>query len=170
MAESSRRGRAVALFGSLTTSSSQVVHHSSEIRCGSSRENRQGTGCRSANPYGTTPDRARMTADVMLSRQLWRWYIVVFIANELDLVFTYFGLGQGFLHEANPLLRPHIYTLWPIAIKILALAGLALGIAAAVNAGFARKRRVLRVLHGVAAIYCFVLILHLFTILRAIGG
>jgi hypothetical protein len=119
---------------------------------------------------GTTPDQPRMSPDVLLSKQLWRWYIVVFIANELDLVFTYFGLGQGFLQEVNPLLRPHIYTLWPITIKVLALAGLALGIAAAVNASFARKRRVLRVLHGVAAIYCIVLILHLVTILRAVGG
>jgi len=119
---------------------------------------------------GSTPDQTRMSPDAFLSRQLWRWYIIVFIANELDLVFTYFGLGQGFLQEVNPLLRPHIYTWWPITIKVVALAGLALGIAAAVHASFARKRRVLKVLHGVAAVYCLVLILHLVTILRAIGG
>src|SRR3546814_20385485 len=37
---------------------------------------------------GSTPDQTRMSPDAFLSRQLWRWYLNVFIANELDLVFT----------------------------------------------------------------------------------
>lgn len=109
-----------------------------------------------------------MSPDTILNRQLWRWYVVLFIANELDLLYTYFGLGQGFFHEANPLLRPHLYTWWPITIKAVALAGLALGIAAAVRAAFHRRRRVLTVLRAVTAIYGIVLILHLVTLIRAI--
>lgn len=108
-----------------------------------------------------------MSPEAILNRQLWRWYVVLFIANELDLLYTYFGLGQGFFHEANPLLRPYLYTWWPIALKAIALAGLALGIAAGMRAGLRRQRRVLRVLRGVVAIYGIVLILHLVTLFRA---
>lgn len=110
-----------------------------------------------------------MSPEALLSRQLWRWYALLFIANELDLLYTYFGLGHGFFQEANPLLRPHLYTWWPIAIKALALGGLALGIAVAVRAGLHRMRRVLRVVRAATAIYAVVLILHLVVLLRALG-
>lgn len=105
----------------------------------------------------------------LLSRQLWRWYILLFIANELDLVYTYFGLGQGFFQEGNPVIRPHLYTWWPITMKAVALAGLALGIAVVLRAGLRRQQRALKAIRMATAVYAAVLVLHLVTLLRSLG-
>lgn len=96
-----------------------------------------------------------------LPRKLWRSYILLFIANELDLVYTYFGLGQGGFLEGNPWLGPHLFTLYPIVIKALALAALALGVVAVLQVGIARQRRVLLALQTATAVYACVLVLHL---------
>lgn len=110
-----------------------------------------------------------MSAEPLLSRRLWRSYILLFIANELDLVYTYFGLGHGFFQEANPIVRPYLYTWWPIAMKIAALAGLALAIVAVVQAGRNTQQRMLGVMQLITAVYAIVLVMHLVTLLRAFG-
>src|SRR5437879_12950047 len=78
-----------------------------------------------------------------LSRELWRWYILLLIANELDLAYTYVGLSRGAFLEGNPWLGPLLLTWWPIAIKVICLAGLALGLLVILEAGLPRQPRVL---------------------------
>lgn len=97
----------------------------------------------------------------LLSRELWRWYIMLFIANELDLVYTYFGLNNGGFHEANPFLAPHLYSWWPIILKIVPLAGLALGVYVAIRSSQRRQMRVLSFLRIATAIYVVILVMHL---------
>lgn len=99
------------------------------------------------------------------SRELWRWYILLLIANELDLVFTYFGLSQGTFMEANPLVRPHLYTWWPLLMKLAPLAGLALGVYAVLGHGHHLQRRVLGALRLATAIYTIVLVMHVLHVL-----
>src|SRR5205809_7853177 len=96
-----------------------------------------------------------------LSRELWRWYILLLIANELDLAYTYVGLSRGAFLEGNPWLGPLLLTWWPIAIKVICLAGLALRTLVILEAGFPPPRRVLRALHGATAVYTALLILPL---------
>lgn len=103
-----------------------------------------------------------------MNRELWRWYILLFIANELDLVYTYFGLSRGVFQEANPLLRPHLFTLWPIMLKVVGLAGLALGIVAALQAGVKYQQRLLRVLRATTTVYVAILVMHLVYLLETI--
>lgn len=101
----------------------------------------------------------------LLNRELWRWYILLVIANELDLVYTYFGLSHGRFLEANPIIRPHLYTWWPIAMKAAGLAGLALAVALVLQMSLPRQRRVLEVLRLVTAVYVVVLVMHVVNML-----
>lgn len=96
----------------------------------------------------------------MDERRLWRTYIFLVVANQLDVIYTYRGLALGLFQEGNPLLQAQVYTWWPIALKILALAALGVGIAAAVRAGWGQQRRLLFALQAVTAVYAAILILH----------
>ena len=109
-----------------------------------------------------------MQAKDLLSQELWRWYILLVIANELDLIFTYFGLSRGMFLEANPLVAPHLYTWWPVAMKIFPLAGLALGIFAAVRTGHHRLRHALGAIRLTTAIYTVIIVLHLLNFVTAV--
>ncbi len=106
----------------------------------------------------------------VLARELWRSYIVLLIANELDLVYTYFGLSRGAFLEWNPWLRPHLLTWWPIGVKVGCLAALAVGIIAIVRAGSSRQQRVLRALRVATAVYATVLVLHVVNLLTSLSG
>lgn len=97
----------------------------------------------------------------LLGQQLWFWYTLLVIANSLDLIFTYFGVSRGIILEANPLVAPHLFTLWPMAMKIFPLAGLALGIYAAVRTGHRRLPYALRAIRLTTAIYTIIIVLHL---------
>ena len=103
-----------------------------------------------------------------LSRELWRWYILLLIANELDLAYTYVGLSRGAFLEGNPWLGPLLLTWWPIIVKVICLAGLALGILVILEAGLPRQRRVLRALRMATAVYTAVLILHIVNLLTSL--
>ncbi len=104
-----------------------------------------------------------------LPRKLWRSYIVLLIANELDLVYTYFGLSQGSFLEGNPWLKPHLLTWYPMTIKALALTALALGIVAVLRVGIPRQRRALLALQTATAVYAGVLVLHLINLLDSLS-
>src|SRR5439155_2367228 len=95
-------------------------------------------------------------------------YILLLIANELDLAYTYVGLSRGAFLEGNPWLGPLLLTWWPIAIKVICLAGLALGILVILEAGLPRQRRVLRALRVATAVYTAVLILHIVNLLTSL--
>ncbi|HEU4798967.1 MAG TPA: DUF5658 family protein [bacterium] len=109
-----------------------------------------------------------MQAKDLLSQELWRWYILLVIANELDLIFTYFGLSRGMFLEANPLVAPHLYTWWPVAMKLFPLAGLALGIFAAVRTGHHRLPHALGAIRLTTAIYTVILVLHLLNFVTSV--
>lgn len=104
----------------------------------------------------------------VFSRELWRWFLLLVIANELDLAYTYVGLSRGVFQEANPILRPHLYTWWPIALKVIALTGLALGIAAVVRHGFRRQQMVLEAVRITTAVYLVILVIHVVYLLTSI--
>ncbi len=104
----------------------------------------------------------------LLNRQLWRWYLLLVIANELDLVYTYFGLGRGFFIEANPLAQPYLLTWWPIAQKVIPLVGLGIAIAAVLRSTNYRQERVLTVLQAVTAVYAVLAFMHVVNLLAAI--
>jgi len=99
-------------------------------------------------------------------RELWRWYVVLLIANELDLLFTYLGLSRGTFLEANPLIRPYLYTWWPFVMKLAPLAGLALAIIVVMRSHRQLHWRTLGALRLAAAIYAVILLLHVLTMLR----
>jgi hypothetical protein len=109
-----------------------------------------------------------MQAKTLLHRELWRWYILLLVANELDLVFTYLGLSRGTFLEANPLVAPHLYTLWPLAMKLTALGGLALGIFAAVRANHRRLGYVLEAVRFATAVYAVILVAHVLNMLTSV--
>jgi hypothetical protein len=102
-----------------------------------------------------------------LSRQLWRWYLLLVIANELDLVYTYFGLARGFFIEANPLALPHLLTLWPIVQKVTPLLGLGIAIVAVLGSTLRRQQAVLTVLQAVTAVYAVLAFMHVVNLLQA---
>src|SRR5438093_13041809 len=102
-----------------------------------------------------------------LTRELWRWYILLLIANELDLAYTYVGLSRGAFLEGNPWLGPLLLTWWPIRVKVICLAGLALGILVSLEAGLPRQRRVLRARRMATAVCTARLILHSVTLVAA---
>jgi len=106
----------------------------------------------------------------MLSRELWRWYILLLIANELDLAYTYFGLSRGAFLEGNPWMEPYLLTWWPIGVKVVCLAALAVGIVAALSAGLVRQQRVLRALRVATGVYAAVLVLHVVNLVVSLSG
>lgn len=108
-----------------------------------------------------------MQTRTLPNRTLWRWYILLFIANYLDLAFTYMGLSRGNFFEANPLVRPHLYTWWPILMKLAPLAGLALGVYAVLSHAQHLQFRVLGALRLATAIYTLVLALHVLHVLSS---
>jgi len=110
-----------------------------------------------------------ISSERALSRELWRSYVLLFIANELDLVYTYFGLSRGVFLEGNPWLRPLLLTWWPIAIKVILLAALAFGIIVILEAGLPRQRRVLRALRMAITVYAGVLVLHVVNLLTSLS-
>ncbi len=110
-----------------------------------------------------------MTDGRVLSRELWRWYILLLIANELDLAYTYFGLSRGAFLEGNPWMEPYLLTWWPIGVKAVCLAGLAVGIIAVLSAGLVRQQRVLRALRAATAVYAAVLVLHVVNLLASLS-
>lgn len=111
-----------------------------------------------------------MNTGNVLKWELWRWYILLFIANELDLVYTYFGLSQGAFLEGNPWLRPLLFTWWPIILKAVSLGGLAVAVVAVLQqTGLARQQRVLRLLRAVTVVYVAVLALHLVNLLASLS-
>ncbi len=94
---------------------------------------------------------------------VWRLYSLLVIANLLDLVFTYFGLGRGFFQEANPIAQAHLYTLWPLSMKAGGLTLLALGIYAALRTTRRSRQRRLLAFGAVAltvGVYGIVVVLH----------
>jgi hypothetical protein len=97
-------------------------------------------------------------------RGTWRLYVLLVIANELDLVFTYVGLNTGTFVEANPLMAPLLFTAWPMAMKFFPLAGLALALSAAVE-GEPPRRRAHGAVSAAAGVYAVVLILHVLNVL-----
>ena len=119
------------------------------------------------NQSPTPLERTPVQAQTLPSRELWRWYILLLIANELDLVFTYFGLSQGTFMEANPLVRPHLYTWWPLLMKLAPLAGLALGVYAVLTRGQHLQQRTLGALRLATAIYTIVLVMHVLQMLTS---
>lgn len=110
-----------------------------------------------------------MTAGRALSRELWRWYILLLIANELDLAYTYFGLSRGAFLEGNPWMEPFLLTWWPIGVKAVCLAALAVGIVAVLSTGLVRQERVLRALRAATVVYAAVLVLHLYNLLTSLS-
>jgi len=109
-----------------------------------------------------------MSSRALRNRELWRWYILLLIANELDLAYTYLGLNRGTLLEANPLVAPHLYTWWPLAMKLVPLAGLALGLAVAARADDRRQRRALGAVRFATAVYTAILVMHLLNLLTGL--
>jgi len=99
--------------------------------------------------------------------RIWRTYIVLLVANQLDVVYTYYGLARGYLEEGNPLLRDYMYTWWPVTLKIIALAILGLAIAMALQARWRHHGHLLFALQAVAAVYAAVVALHAFLAIRA---
>ncbi len=110
-----------------------------------------------------------MTSGRVLKRELWRWYILLFIANELDLLYTYFGLSQGAFLEGNPWVRPFLLTWWPIIVKAVSLGGLAVAVVAVLQAGFPRQERALYALRAVTVVYAAVLALHVMNLLASLS-
>ncbi len=111
-----------------------------------------------------------MQAKRLFNRKLWRWYFILVIANLLDLAFTYFGLSHGIFSEANPLVRSHLFTLWPVAVKIGGLGLLALGIGAVLQSTLRRQRFVLRAVRLTTGVYAAVIVLHVLYLLTVIAA
>jgi hypothetical protein len=93
-------------------------------------------------------------------RDVWRMYLLLVLANELDLTFTYVGLATGTFVEANPLMAPLLYTSWPFIMKHIALAGLGLAIVAVALVRPGLRRRLQQALSLAATVYAGVLLAH----------
>lgn len=119
------------------------------------------------NHWPTPLPRMTVQTQVLPNRTLWRWYVLLLIANELDLAFTYLGLSQGTFFEANPIVRPHLYTWWPILMKLAPLAGLALAVYAVLSHAQHLQSRVLGALRLATAIYTIVLVMHMLHVLSS---
>jgi hypothetical protein len=87
-------------------------------------------------------------------------YLLLVLANELDLTFTYVGLATGTFVEANPLMAPLLYTFWPIVMKHIPLAGLAVAIVAVALMRPGLRRRLQQALSLAATVYAGVLLAH----------
>lgn len=99
------------------------------------------------------------------NRELWRLYMLLVLANELDLALTYMGLAAGTFVEANPLMAPLLDTSWPVIMKLIPLAGLALALYAVVEAAPLRRRWAHGAISLAAAVYALVLMAHALNIL-----
>ncbi len=100
-----------------------------------------------------------MSPTLRLSRNTWRWYWVLLLANALDLLFTYTAVERG-IEEWNPLLRPVLLTLWPPALKLAAFVVLAYGVWHLTHRPGA-MRRVAVLMQSTAVMYLAVIALHL---------
>lgn len=103
----------------------------------------------------------------MTDRTLWRWYLLLLLANGLDFAFTYVGLSRGTFTEANPLVRPFLDTWWPVLMKLTPLAGLALGVYVVLKEASHLQVRVLQALRLATAIYAIVLVMHVLHVLTS---
>ncbi len=90
---------------------------------------------------------------------MWRWYWALWIANALDLLFTYTAAERG-VGELNLLLAPIILTLWPLVLKLLFLAILGAGLTLVIPAG-PRPARVLRLVRVTTVVYLTLIGFHL---------
>ncbi|MGH2395665.1 MAG: DUF5658 family protein [bacterium] len=104
-----------------------------------------------------------MSPTLRLSRTTWRWYWVLLLTNALDLLFTYTAVERG-IEEWNPLLRPVLLTIWPVALKLAAFAVLGYGLwLLAQRPGTARRIGLL--VQGTAMMYLLVIAVHLIGLL-----
>jgi hypothetical protein len=90
---------------------------------------------------------------------MWRWYWALWIANALDLVFTYRAAEQG-VGELNGILAPLLWTPWPTVMKFTILTVLGLGLTLVIPRGL-RPARVLRLVRIVTFVYLGLVGFHL---------
>lgn len=90
---------------------------------------------------------------------IWRWYWALWIANALDLLFTYAAAERG-IGELNLILQPILLTPWPSVIKFASLALLGAGLTLVIPAG-PRPARVLRLVRATTFVYLGLLGFHL---------
>lgn len=100
-----------------------------------------------------------MSPTLRLSRKTWRWYWVLLLANAGDLLFTYTAVERG-IEEWNPILRPVLLTIWPVALKLGAFAVLGYGIWLLTQRPGA-ARRVAPLVQSTAVMYLAVIAIHL---------
>lgn len=105
-----------------------------------------------------------------IDRELWAWYALLLVANALDLALTYLGHSAGVVAEANPLARPHLNSWWPLWMKVIPLAGLALGISVDGKRGRLLRRPTLQAVRLATAAYGLILALHVATRIALVGG
>src|SRR2546426_3777467 len=75
-----------------------------------------------------------------LTRELWRWYILLLIANELDLAYTYVGLSRGAFLEGNLWLGHLLLPGGQIPARVTCRAGLLPGSLVLSEQGLPRRR------------------------------
>jgi hypothetical protein len=90
---------------------------------------------------------------------MWRWYWALWIANALDLVFTYRAAERG-IAELNAILAPLLWTPWPTVMKFSALTVLGFGLTLVIPMG-PRPARVLRLVRFATFVYLGLVGLHL---------
>ncbi|MGH2453651.1 MAG: DUF5658 family protein [bacterium] len=90
---------------------------------------------------------------------MWRWYWALWIANALDLLFTYVAADRG-IGELNRILAPILLTPWPLVLKVLFLALLGSGLTLVIPAG-PRPARMLRLVRVTAVVYLGLVGFHL---------
>lgn len=117
-------------------------------------------------PSSTSARTARTPAKI--DRELWGWYGLLLVANVLDLALTYLGHGFGVVAEANPLVRPHLDTWWPLLMKLIPLGGLALGISVDARRGRLLRHPTLQAVRLATAAYGLILALHVWTVIAVV--
>lgn len=90
---------------------------------------------------------------------MWRWYWALWVANALDMIFTYRAAEQG-IGELNAILAPVLWTPWPTVMKFSALSVLGLGLTLVIPRG-SRPARVLRLVRYVTFVYLVLVAFHL---------
>lgn len=100
-----------------------------------------------------------MSPTLRLSRTTWRWYWVLLLTNALDLLFTYTAVERGF-DEWNPILRPVLLTMWPVALKVSAFMVLGYGIWLLTQRPGA-SRRIAVLVRSTAMMYLAVIAIHI---------
>ncbi len=106
-----------------------------------------------------------MQTERRFNRELWEWYLLLLIVNGLDLMFTYFGVSHGYVHEANPLLRSYILTPWVFVVKMAGMVLLAMVIAVLLRTTPGRVRLILGAVQVAAGLYGIVLMMHVLYLL-----